>query len=135
MPGLYRKEPLAEGKPSPWAGKFRVEDRRCQGDAGRTGGQVQFGMVNRHLSSCPGSKSQQLVKGKMDTSLCSHFCYVIHLVHCLLCIHPNIADNYGEACSRPSVKLCDSNRVHTRFRAGQNWICSDPVFLRCAAFI
>ena len=28
--GLYREEPLGEGQPSPWAGKFRVEDRVCQ---------------------------------------------------------------------------------------------------------
>ena len=27
MSGLYREEPLGEGQPSPWAGKFRVEGR------------------------------------------------------------------------------------------------------------
>lgn len=30
MSGLYRQEPLAEGKPSPWAEKFRVKGRVCQ---------------------------------------------------------------------------------------------------------
>lgn len=27
---LYREEPLGEGKPSPWAGKLRVEAGMCQ---------------------------------------------------------------------------------------------------------
>jgi hypothetical protein len=27
MFGLYREEPLGEGQPSPWAGKFRVRGR------------------------------------------------------------------------------------------------------------
>jgi hypothetical protein len=27
---LYREEPLGEGQPSPWAGKFRVLGRVCQ---------------------------------------------------------------------------------------------------------
>ena len=30
MSGLYREEPLGEGQPSPWAGKFRVGGRVCQ---------------------------------------------------------------------------------------------------------
>ena len=30
MSGLYREEPLGEGQPSPWAGKFRVRSRVCQ---------------------------------------------------------------------------------------------------------
>ena len=30
MSGLYREEPLREGQPSPWAGKFKVGDRVCQ---------------------------------------------------------------------------------------------------------
>ena len=30
MFGLYREEPLGEGQPSPWAGKFRVGGRVCQ---------------------------------------------------------------------------------------------------------
>lgn len=29
MSGLYRKLPLWQGKPSLWAGKFRVEGRVC----------------------------------------------------------------------------------------------------------
>jgi hypothetical protein len=39
MFGLYREEPLGEGQPSPWTGKFRVGDRVCQvglRDTGRT---------------------------------------------------------------------------------------------------
>ena len=32
MSGLYRKEPLGEGKPNLWARKFRVEGRVCQVD-------------------------------------------------------------------------------------------------------
>jgi hypothetical protein len=27
---LYREEPLEKGQPSPWDGKFKVEDRICQ---------------------------------------------------------------------------------------------------------
>ena len=30
MSGLYREEPLGEGQPSPWAGKFRLEGSMCQ---------------------------------------------------------------------------------------------------------
>lgn len=30
MSGFYREEPLGEGRPSPWARKFRVEGEVCQ---------------------------------------------------------------------------------------------------------
>ena len=30
IPGLYREDALEEGQLSPWARKFRVEDRVCQ---------------------------------------------------------------------------------------------------------
>jgi hypothetical protein len=39
MSGLYRNEPLGEGQPSPWAGKFRFGYvRQALRDSGRTWG-------------------------------------------------------------------------------------------------
>ena len=48
MSGLQREEPLGEGQPSSWAGKFRVGGQgmpdRNRGMLREPGGQVCFGM-------------------------------------------------------------------------------------------
>ena len=45
---LYREDPLGEGQPSPWAGKFRVGGRVCQVGTEEfwktLGGQICFGV-------------------------------------------------------------------------------------------
>lgn len=58
MAGLYRKEPLGEGQPNPWPGKFEIEGGVCQsypvtdrnlGMLGESGSQVCFNVLNSHF--------------------------------------------------------------------------------------
>lgn len=64
MSGWYREEPLGDGQPSSWAGKFRVGDRICQKE---TAGcwenlEVRSALICKIRTSvpCPGGVRNQM---------------------------------------------------------------------------
>jgi hypothetical protein len=53
MSGLYREEPLWEGQPSLWAGKFRVGDRVSQGGTERCWENLAKSVICKICTSVP----------------------------------------------------------------------------------
>ena len=53
MFGLYREEPLGEGQPSPWTGKFRVGDRVSQGGTERCWENLAKSLICKICTSVP----------------------------------------------------------------------------------